>query len=115
MRRLVALCLLIGGTACSLGGSQPRGLSSTPRPAQTRTARAPSPPPTRALPPYFIEALRARAYPGGDLQVGQLMSRGAGYSKYHMSWPSGGQTMTGTISLPDGSGRFPVVVVNHGF
>ncbi len=32
-----------------------------------------------------------------------------------MSWPSGGQTMTGTISIPDGSGPFPVVVVNHGF
>src|ERR1700716_2600168 len=32
-----------------------------------------------------------------------------------MSWPSTGQTMTGLISLPDGPGPFPVVVVNHGF
>jgi dipeptidyl aminopeptidase/acylaminoacyl peptidase len=43
------------------------------------------------------------------------MFHGAGYTKYHMTWPSGGQTMTGTISLPDGAGPFPVVVVNHGF
>jgi dipeptidyl aminopeptidase/acylaminoacyl peptidase len=43
------------------------------------------------------------------------MFHGAGFSKYYMSWPSGGQTMTGTISLPEGQGPFPVVVVNHGF
>jgi dipeptidyl aminopeptidase/acylaminoacyl peptidase len=43
------------------------------------------------------------------------MLRGPGFTKYHMSWPSGGQTMTGTLSLPDGPGPFPVVVVNHGF
>jgi uncharacterized protein len=43
------------------------------------------------------------------------MFRGAGFAKYEMSWESGGQTMTGTISLPDGQGPFPVVVVNHGF
>src|SRR3989442_14907372 len=113
MRRLVVLCLLIGGTACSLGGTQPRAVSSAPARTQTRTT--PTPAPTPPLPPYFIESLRARAYPGGNLQIGQLMFRGAGFSKYQMSWPSGGQTMTGTISLPDGAGPFPVVVVNHGF
>jgi dipeptidyl aminopeptidase/acylaminoacyl peptidase len=43
------------------------------------------------------------------------MFRGAGFTKYHMSWPSNGQTMTGTISIPDGEGPFPVVIVNHGF
>jgi dipeptidyl aminopeptidase/acylaminoacyl peptidase len=42
------------------------------------------------------------------------MWRGAGFAKHHVSWPSGGQTMTGTISIPDGGGPFPVVIVNHG-
>jgi dipeptidyl aminopeptidase/acylaminoacyl peptidase len=112
MRRLIAVCLLIGGTACSVGGTQqPRPVSSrTPR-AQTPASPAPTPP----LPPYFIESLRARAFPGGNLALGQQMFRGAGFSKFHVSWSSGGQTMTGTISLPDGPGPFPVVVVNHGF
>jgi len=76
---------------------------------------APTPLPTPPLPPYYIESLRARPYPGGKLEIGDVMFRGQGYTKYHMSWPSGGQTMTGTISLPDGGGPFPVVVVNHGF
>ncbi len=43
------------------------------------------------------------------------MATGAGYTKHSMTWPSNGQTMTGTISLPAGAGPFPVVVVNHGF
>ena len=115
MRRFVVLCLLIGGTACGLGGTQSGVENPTPAHGQTRNASTPTPAPTPPLPPYFIESLRARAYPGGSLQIGQPMFRGAGFSKYHMSWPSGGQTMTGTISLPDGAGPFPAVVVNHGF
>jgi len=43
------------------------------------------------------------------------MFRGAGFTKSHATWSSQGQTMTGTISLPDGAGPFPVVIVNHGF
>src|SRR5438105_9801783 len=113
MGRLLVLWLLIGGTACSFSGTQPQAAKSA---APQRPARAaPTPAPTPALPPYYVESLRARSYPGGSLQVGQLMFHGAGFTKYHMTWPSGGQTMTGTISLPDGAGPFPVVVVNHGF
>src|SRR5437016_11878023 len=115
MRRLIALCLLLGGTACSLGGSQPGAASSRPSHGRTSAAPTPTAAPTPPLPPYFIESLRARPYPGGSLQIGQPMFRCAGFSKYHMTWPSGGQTMTGTISLPDGAGPFPVVVVNHVF
>jgi dipeptidyl aminopeptidase/acylaminoacyl peptidase len=43
------------------------------------------------------------------------MLRGQGFTKSHMAWPSNGQVMTGTISMPDGPGPFPVVVVEHGF
>jgi len=67
------------------------------------------------LPPYYIESLRARPYPGGPLQVGRSLQRGAGFSTYEVRWPSEGQTMTGTIAIPDGNGPFPVVIVNHGF
>jgi dienelactone hydrolase len=42
------------------------------------------------------------------------MFRGPGFTKSQMSWPSQGQVMTGTISIPDGPGPFPVVIVNHG-
>src|SRR5438067_8407253 len=105
----LAAALLCG---CSGGTQQPAArVSGTPiAPAATPRAL-----PTPPLPAYYIESLRARAYPGGKLELRDEMFRGAGFTKYHMAWPSGGQTMTGTISLPDGPGPFPVVVVNHGF
>jgi uncharacterized protein len=116
---LVLAALVIAGAACSSGqtAAQPQptrtpAAHSTPRPAPTA---APTAAPTPPLPPYAIESLRTRSYPGGRLALGDQMFRGQGYTKYHMTWPSSGQTMTGTISLPDGPGPFPVVVVNHGF
>jgi dipeptidyl aminopeptidase/acylaminoacyl peptidase len=113
--RTVLLVLALAVAACSSGQTaaqpQPR---HTPAPPAQATA-APAPASTPQLPPYAIESLRARSYPGGQLAIGDQMFRGPGFTKYHMTWPSGGQTMTGTISLPDGAGPFPVVVVNHGF
>lgn len=68
-----------------------------------------------SVPPYYIEALRARRYPGGRLAVGAFLRQGAGFNTYRMTWPSGGQTMTGSIAIPAGHGPFPVVVVTHGY
>lgn len=106
--------MLLALAACQPSG---RPVASTPppgRPAPAATA-SPSPMPTAALPAYWIESLRSRPFPGGTLKVEDEMSRGDGFTKYHMTWPSGGQPMTGTISIPDGRGPFPVVVVNHGY
>ena len=113
------LGLVLAASACTGGQTATKPRHSpppAPSPAPVATpAAAPAPAATPALPPYAIESLRARAYPGGQLTIGDVMFRGQGFTKYHMSWPSNGQIMTGTISLPDGTGPFPVVVVNHGF
>jgi len=102
-------------TACS---TQPAASTltpaATPTPIPAVANPAPTPTPTPALPANYLESLRVHPRPGGQVTVGDLMWRGPGFAKYHVSWPSGGQTMTGTISLPDGGGPFPVVVVNHG-
>jgi uncharacterized protein len=107
--------LLVAGVLVGCSGAE-ASRSPAPTPSHRATPRpSPSAAPTPQLPSYAVESLRTRPYPGGPIQIGALMVRGAGYTKYQMSWPSGGQTMTGTISLPDGNGPFPVVVVNHGF
>src|SRR5256714_6313439 len=108
---LAALALL----ACS----QPP-TAAPPRLAPTPAARpgatiAPTPIPTPPLPANYLESLRGRNRHAGQITVGEPMWRGSGFTKLQVSWTSGGQTMTGTISLPDGAGPFPVVVVNHGF
>src|SRR5215831_8383648 len=113
------LVLALAVAACSSGPTaaqpQPARTPAPSTPARATAPMAPTPAPTPALPPWAIESLRARAYPGGQLAIGDEMFRGQGFTKYHMTWPSNGQTMTGTISMPDGPGPFPVVVVNHGF
>lgn len=117
------LALALTGAACTSGPTvTPSATSRSPEAAPAQATSGPSPAvaapipsPSPPLPAYYIESLRARPYPGGKIQLGDVMFRGAGFTKHYMSWPSGGQTMTGTISLPDGNGPFPVVVVNHGF
>jgi dipeptidyl aminopeptidase/acylaminoacyl peptidase len=114
VKRLAVLALTVAA-ACS--GSTAAAMPS-PRPASPPpAAAAPSPDPSvkPALPPYYIESLRDRKPAGGRIEVGAPMFRGAGFSKYEMSWPSEGRRMTGTISLPDGGGPFPVVIVVHGY
>ncbi len=110
---LAAACTGGGQPAARTSGSIPA--SPAPPAATPDSAPAPSAAPTPGLPAYYIESLRARPYVGGRLEIGDQILRGAGFTKYHMAWPSNGQVMTGTISVPDGDGPFPVVVVNHGF
>lgn len=113
--------LLLAAVIAGCSNAGPKASTSptgTPRPQARATATpspTPTPVPTPPLPAYAIESLRHRAFPGGTIQIGAPMFRGDGFMKYQMSWPSQGQTMTGTISMPDGPGPFPVVVVNHGF
>jgi dipeptidyl aminopeptidase/acylaminoacyl peptidase len=126
MRRLglilaaVTLAVACTGTAAPHASPGPTGASAS-RPSATPVPAEATPAPTPPLPAYYVESLRARPYPGGKLQVGEEVTcRGysiclPGVHTYRMSWPSNGQTMTGLISMPDGNGPFPIVVVNHGF
>jgi dipeptidyl aminopeptidase/acylaminoacyl peptidase len=116
--RLAATATLVLLAGCQQAA--PAAHSATPTPSATPAAAStpnaqPTPVPTPPLPAYYIESLRARPHMQSTLSTGAVMFRGAGFTKYEMSWQSGGQVMTGTISLPDGPGPFPVVVVNHGF
>lgn len=133
MRWVAGLFAIVVLGACS--GPTPRGTAASPRTsAAAASPRAaspapsaaptpvPTPVPTPPLPAYYIESLRARAYPGGKLEIGDEVSCRISYSRCipgvhtrRITWPSGGQTMTGLISLPEGDGPFPVVLVNHGF
>src|SRR6202011_3269727 len=107
---------LVALAACSSTPATAPRAAKSPRtgPSEPAAAASPSPSPEPSYPPYYIESLRRLAHSGGAIQLGAQMFRGAGFTKSHMSWPSQGQVMTGTISMPDGPGPFPVVIVNHG-
>jgi len=114
MRALGAVLVLAVGAACSGGAATAPSGAAQARPPAVSATLAPAPAPTPPLPPYYIESLRARQPIADRIQVLDLMFRGQGFAKHHVAWVSGGQPMTGTISLPDGPGPFPVVIVNHG-
>lgn len=112
MRALVTLLGLLVVASCSSGTATAPPRPGPATPPTMRTTPAPTPAP--ALPAYYIESLRARQPVASKIEVLDLMFHGQGFAKHHVTWVSGGQTMTGTISLPDGPGPYPVVIVNHG-
>ncbi|MBV8527101.1 MAG: prolyl oligopeptidase family serine peptidase [Candidatus Dormibacteraeota bacterium] len=91
--------------------------SASTQTSQSRAvARTPGATPTVVpLPPYAIATLRTRPRPTGRISVGDAIGSGPGYAKYHVTWTSAGDTMTGVLDIPSGGGRFPVVLVNHGY
>ena len=111
----IAILLVGAGAACSTAvPGRPAGPHVAATPVPRAAAESPAPSATPAYPPYYIESLRATSHPGGKLDVGAVLGRGSGFTKYRITWPSAGSTMTGSLSMPDGDGPFPVVVAGHG-
>jgi dienelactone hydrolase len=64
---------------------------------------------------YTIEGLRARAYPGGTIQVRSVLTTTKDFTRHYVEYPSDGLTITGIMQVPPGPGPFPVVILNHGY
>lgn len=111
---LACLVAAMAAAACAPSPSESVPKTSHTGPA-TRTA-SPAPRATAVpLPPYAIATLRERPRASGRITIGSAIGPGPGYAKYHVSWISDGDTMTGVLDIPSGTGRFPVVLVNHGY
>jgi uncharacterized protein len=65
--------------------------------------------------PYFVDSLRARAYPGGPIEIVQTLEQNAAYTGYAIAYPSDGLRITGLMNVPNGDGPFPVLILNHGY
>src|SRR5262249_56748749 len=99
---------------CPGGAPAPRPAVRPPATPSPVAAATPLPTSSPApAPSFYIDSLRARTPVAGSIEIGDVMWRGQGFTKSHVKWTSGGQPMTGTISMPDGNGPFPLVVVNH--
>ncbi|MBK8824458.1 MAG: hypothetical protein IPN58_18145, partial [Anaerolineales bacterium] len=64
--------------------------------------------------PYTIAGLRERTFSGGEIQILQILLQAQTYTRYLISYPSDGLTITGILQIRQG-GTFPVIVMNHGF
>jgi len=84
--------------------------TSTPLPTPI-----PSPIPTPDPLGVTLDALRARQYPGGPVEILRTLETTDAYTRYYIAYPSDGLRITGIMQIPPGPGPFPVIILNHGY
>ena len=90
-------------------------VTSTPSPASTLT---PSPTPTVAhlMYPYTIDGLRHHQFQSGKITITSTVETTDIFTRYLISYPSDGLTITGVMQIPvNGKPPFPVIILNHGY
>ena len=91
-------------------------LPATPTPPPTATRPAPTTTPTPD--PYAaltIDALTARAYGGGLLEIVDTLETTDTFTRYLITYPSDGLTVYGYMNVPHEGDNFPVVLMLHGY
>jgi len=95
--------------------------TSTPTavPTLLPTLTAAAPPALTPTPdpyaPYTIDALAARAYGGGELQIVEQIGSTERFARYLITYPSDGLTIYGFMNVPHEGSKFPVALVLHGY
>ncbi|MBD0292296.1 MAG: alpha/beta fold hydrolase [Jiangellaceae bacterium] len=56
-----------------------------------------------------------RRYDGGDLRVGEVLDKSSRYTRYFVTYRSGGLRISGVMNVPAGDGPFPALVLGHGY
>jgi dipeptidyl aminopeptidase/acylaminoacyl peptidase len=62
-----------------------------------------------------IDALTARSYGGGQLQIVDTLEETELFTRYLITYPSDGLTVHGFMNVPHEGDRFPVALVLHGY
>ena len=64
---------------------------------------------------YSIEALAARGYGGGELEIVERLESNEHFARYLIKYPSDGLTIYGFMNVPHEGWDFPVAIVLHGY
>ena len=86
--------------------------SPTPEPTATLPLPTPTPDPYAEL---TIDALTARSYGGGQLEIIDTLEENETFTRYLITYPSDGLTVYGFMNVPNEGSRFPVAIVLHGY
>lgn len=84
-------------------------VTATPLPTATTT------PVPFLIYPYTIQGLREHRFESGDITNLSILGIAEEYTRYSISYPSDGLTITGILQIPAGDGPFPVIMMNHGY
>lgn len=82
------------------------------------TAPPPTPSPTPTPDPYAemtIDALAARHYGGGLLEITDTLETNDVFTRYEIKYPSDGLDIYGFMNVPNEGDNFPVVLMLHGY
>ena len=111
--------------------AQPSAPSSSSSPSQTPVETAtetpsesatPEPDPPEPPDPISVAALAQADLTGGNLRLGAVRERTAGYTSYDVTFASATTgrgspplRISGVLNVPTGTGPFPAVVLAHGY
>ena len=119
MKKVLLFLVLISLTACQPANyalPSPVAIPSvTPSPTLTLT---PSPTPTVAqlMAPYTIDGLQHHKFQSGKITITSTVETTDAFTRYLISYPSDGLTITGTMQIPvNGHAPYPVIIMNHGY
>lgn len=122
MKQCVCLFIFIVLTACqsvvpptSLPTAHAVIETMTPLPTETVVPTITSTPYPFLIYPYTIQGLREHQYQSGEIHFLSTLATDLEYTRYSISYPSDGLTITGILQIPTGQGPFPVIVMNHGY
>lgn len=123
MKQGISLFFFIVLTACQAVPPSPTLLPTahvvvqtiTPSPTGTLTPTASVTPYPFLIYPYTIQGLREHKYQSGEISVLSTLAAELEYTRYYISYPSDGLTITGILQIPTGEGPFPVILMNHGY
>src|SRR5574342_369113 len=116
--------LLILAVACQSPRLDPTrpAAPATPAVATSTSTPAPTPVPSptqsvdQLIHPYTIDGLRHHHFQSGDVALLSTLETTDIYTRYLISYPSDGLTITGILQIPaEGHPPFPVIVMNHGY
>jgi uncharacterized protein len=65
--------------------------------------------------PYTIDSLSSRTYDGGTITSERILERNASFTRHLIRWDADGLAQYGFLNVPNAKGRFPVVMVLHGY
>ena len=89
-----------------------------PAPSPTVTPRLPTATPLPTPNPYAdltIDALAARSYGGGLLEITDTLEENESFTRYEIKFPSDGLDIYGFMNVPNEGDNFPVVLMLHGY
>lgn len=61
-----------------------------------------------------LPALMQRDFDGRDFTLGDVLATTDAYTRYYLTYRSGGLRISGIMNLPHGKGPFPLLILNHG-